>query len=361
MTDNNYAYWGVNLSHDASICQVSSTGEIDWFVEEERFSKVKHSEIPDVILSKVKYEKELKKLQISGLYEEWNKRDFECYAKSIASSSKKYYNIVNYNNKKHVEYELYFDHHLFHAACGFYNSGFESAAVLVVDGMGNYINKDYQEVETIYTAEYPNKIGKYHVNVTTSYAENNPHSLDKIPLGIGMIHSAIADYFGFGQLGSGSLMGLSPYGTEDPNIKPFIINGIIDSSQFYRTKYGCNFIPYEYVRYDGSAIDNLNPKFLNICNLAYRIQKDFEDYMINLILYTLKITGQKNLVLTGGCALNCVANYKYLSVLPEDVNLYIEPISTDAGISIGLAKIQHYYETQSMEKHPLKTLYLGLE
>jgi carbamoyltransferase len=95
--------------------------------------------------------------------------------------------------------------------------------------------------------------------------------------------------------------------------------------------------------------------------LAYRIQKDFEDYMINLIRYTLKITGQKNLVLTGGCALNCIANYKYLSVLPEDVNLYIEPISTDAGISIGLAKIQHYYETQSMEKHPLKTLYLGLE
>ena len=50
----------------------------------------------------------------------------------------------------------------------------------------------------------------------------------------------------------------------------------------------------------------------------------------------------KNIVLTGGCALNCVANYEYLKHLPKDVNLYVEPISSDAGTSIGLAKLLYY-------------------
>ena len=46
--------------------------------------------------------------------------------------------------------------------------------------------------------------------------------------------------------------------------------------------------------------------------------------------------------MTGGCALNCVANYEYLKHLPKDVKLYIEPVSSDAGTSIGLAKYMYY-------------------
>ena len=73
-------------------------------------------------------------------------------------------------------------------------------------------------------------------------------------------------------------------------------------------------------------------------NLAYRLQKDFEKWMTDFILKC----ESKNIVLTGGCALNCVANYEYLKHLPKDVNLYIEPISSDAGTSIGLAKFLYY-------------------
>ena len=74
-----------------------------------------------------------------------------------------------------------------------------------------------------------------------------------------------------------------------------------------------------------------------IANLAYRLQKDFESYMINLLQQAVRMSGSKNLILTGGCALNCVANYEYLNHLSKDINFYVEPVSNDAGTAIGLA------------------------
>lgn len=357
-------YWGVNLSHDGSICQVNEDGEIDWFIEEERYSRIKHHDLPLTAVPFINYNKEINPIQISSLYESWDKKCTEETSKIFATFVERFYNRKNNNNYyKKVNYNLYFDHHLYHAACGFYNSGFKESAVLVVDGMGNYINgdDDYHEVETIYTMSYPNIVRIHSQNVIPSFISSDRHPFDKYPIGIGAIYSSIADYFGFGTLGSGKLMGLSAYGKEDSNIKPFIVDGKLDSSQFYRTRHGLNFIPYEYVDFKGKKIDQSNPKINNLCNLAYRVQKDFEDYMINLILYTLKLTNSKNLVLTGGCALNCVANYRYLNYLPKDVNLYIEPISSDAGTSIGLAKLQYHHTTNSILPKPLKSLYLGLE
>ena len=354
-------YWGVNLTHDGSICQLKENGEIDWFVEEERYSRVKNLELPFSPIPFIDYSNEIYPIQISGLYQYWNKREIEETSKNFSNLVQKFYNRQNCKDQKQISYDLYFEHHNYHAACGFYNSGFEESAVLVVDGMGNYINEDLHEVESVYTFKYPNKVKIHHVNVTNSFMNSDKHPFDRQPIGIGMIYSAIADYFGFGALGSGKLMGLSAYGNEDHNIKSFIIDGKLDSQQFYRTKYGINFIPYDYVNFGRIPIDTQHPKIQNLYNLAYRVQKDFEDYMINLILYTLKITKSKNLVLTGGCALNCVANYKYLDILPKDVNLYVEPISTDAGTSIGLAKLLYHQKTQSTHPKPLKTLYLGLE
>ena len=62
---------------------------------------------------------------------------------------------------------------------------------------------------------------------------------------------------------------------------------------------------------------------------------------------------------TGGCALNCVANYEYLKHLPKDAKLYVEPNSTDAGISMGMAMYCWRDITKSTEIFPLKNLYLG--
>ena len=198
-----------------------------------------------------------------------------------------------------------------------------------------------------------------------SFEESASHmDIDWI-CGIGMAYSAISTYLGFGMLGSGKTMGLAPYGREDSNIKSFLRedNFSVDSSQFYRTKWGCNFIPYDYLPMKPTEEDLQlsSNNFQKLANLAYRLQKDFETHMIHMIKHMVQSNVSKNIIITGGCALNCVANYEYLNHIPKDYNLYIEPISTDAGTSLGLSKYLYYSNTKSMEKHPLKNLYLGKE
>ena len=81
--------------------------------------------------------------------------------------------------------------------------------------------------------------------------------------------------------------------------------------------------------------------------------------MINLINKAIELGDSKNIVLSGGCALNCVANYEYLKHLPEGYKLYVEPISTDAGTAVGMAMYNHYMIFKSHDINPLKSLYLG--
>jgi carbamoyltransferase len=354
-------YWGVNLSHNASICQLKNNGKIDWFAEEERYSRKKHDSYPLSIISNLNFTDKIKHISISSLYENWDIEGFKNNASYLIGSIKKF--LYKHNKNNLIEYATYNDHHLFHAACGFYNSGFKDSAVLVVDGCGNYIDSEFHEVESIFTFSYPNLFTKHHTNVCPSYmcSSNYEGKNQEYPIGIGMIYSAISEYLGFGSLEPGKVMGLSAYGKEDDNIKPFIVDNKLDHTQFYRIRHGLKFIPYDYVDIKSNLKDKYHKNLQPLYNLAYRIQKDFEIYMIKLIKFTLSKTNQKNLVLTGGCALNCVANYKYLDILPKDVNLYIDPISSDAGTSIGLAKLSYYSNTQSMEINPLKSLYLGVE
>jgi carbamoyltransferase len=362
---------GVHISHDASVCQVTN-GEIDWFIEEERLSRLKHDEIPYLSLANCDVAENIGKIQISSLYEPHNiKKTISFFESATTILTKNYHSkYKNYDLMKNIEYESYLQHHTFHAACGFYNSGFIRSAVLVVDGMGNPVGdvnkqENFHEVESIYSCSYPNLFYLHAQNYTPTYIVG----MEKYELifGIGMVYNALSNYFGFGDFGSGKLMGLSAYGKPDKNIKPFLkSDGSLDTSLFYRSRYGIKLIPYDYIKYPDSikkfnSLDKNSKESQIFCNLAYRLQEDFEIYMINLIKKTLEITGENNIVLTGGCALNCVANYKYLEHLPKGVKLYVEPISTDAGTSIGLAKLDYYASTKSTTKHPLKTLYLGPE
>ena len=79
--------------------------------------------------------------------------------------------------------------------------------------------------------------------------------------------------------------------------------------------------------------------------------------MITLIENAIELSGCKNVVLSGGCALNCLGNYKYLKHI--DCNLFVEPISHDAGTSIGLGMYEWYKDSKSMDINPLERLYLG--
>jgi len=93
-------------------------------------------------------------------------------------------------------------------------------------------------------------------------------------------------------------------------------------------------------------------------NLAFHIQKETEEQMYNLIQKAIDMTGEKNVVISGGFGLNCVANYKYVQRFP-DINFYIDPIAHDGGTAIGLAKYAWYNYSREMEIRPLKSVYLG--
>jgi len=104
---------------------------------------------------------------------------------------------------------------------------------------------------------------------------------------------------------------------------------------------------------DSSTITDLEK------NVAWKIQNDTQELVGDLIEKVLSETDEKNIVLSGGYGLNCVANYYFKERFP-DINLYVDPTSYDGGTSIGIAKMAHYKETEDTTIRPLKSLYLGV-
>ena len=329
-----------NCSHNGAVCYLKN-GKIEWFIEEERTSRKKHDHRPYLTLTKVgeivdgidwALHTTIHHIDDIKLGERVINLCCELISKAMyRSAGETKCNFMDCSD----------EHHLHHAALGFYNSGFEEAAVLVVDGAGAWVDGGGHEVETIYKASYPHTFDKVHQRAVPWYKES---TLTDYTIGIGFVYAGISEYLGFGTLECGKLMGLSSYGKEDPNIKSFLVDGEIDESMWDRDPCGVKFKPY----------GDLDP-----ANLAWRCQKDFETYMISLIKKASEVSN--NIVLSGGCALNCVANYEYLKHLPEGAKLYVEPVSNDAGTSAGMAMYGWRQLTKSTEIYPLKDLYWGLE
>ena len=344
-----------NRGHNASVCYLKD-GKLDWMLEEERLSHNKYDEKPclcivdagNYIDSRDPIILSTALLYSDALDEDKFKEDILCelVRKVLRKDDIRYIDCSN-------------EHHIHHAALGFYNSGFEEAVCVIVDGAGAWVHDCANEVETIYRASYPASFEKLHQKAVPWYNKRDSHTLTDPTVGIGLMYSAVADYLGFGNLGCGTLMGLAPYGHDDSNIKPFVVDGKIDEDLFERGPCGAKLKPYEYIRRVPifKAVNDPTVKFQNLCNLAWRCQKDFEDYMIALIKNAIEISGCNNVVLSGGCALNCVGNYKYLKYI--DCNLFVEPISHDAGTSIGMGMYEWRKRWRSMDINPLNELYLG--
>ena len=95
-----------------------------------------------------------------------------------------------------------------------------------------------------------------------------------------------------------------------------------------------------------------------------QFRRNLSAMVLDLIRYVVKISGKKNVVLSGGYALNCVANYWYLEQLEgEGINLFVEPVSNDAGTALGAAMLMHHRlnPTDTRIKGPLHDLYTGFE
>jgi carbamoyltransferase len=226
---------------------------------------------------------------------------------------------------------LFCEHHLSHAASAFYVSPYEEAAILTIDGVGEWAT-------TV--------IGKGSGKEISSLKEvRYPHSL-------GLLYSAATYYCGF-KVNSGEykLMGLAPYGDEQsPQFLAF--REKITSHLVTIYEDGSFFLHQEYFHYlTGLRMTN-DKKWAALfgfprrepessleqqhCNLALAFQKVTEDIVLRLANTARQLTGMDNLCLAGGVALNCVANGKILDAgLFKKV--FIQPAGGDAGGALGAA------------------------
>ena len=182
----------------------------------------------------------------------------------------------------------------------------------------------------------------------------------------------MTEYCGFPAIEAGKVMGLFPYGKDPEYLPPFFKQfGVAPMMSASRDV----FTPY----YPNGAIFNMhmlpevldigdedenNPKLYNCQNrkdAAWRIQKETQYQVLQLIRKAVKDTGHKNVVLTGGYGLNCVANYWFLEQLKdENICLYVEPVSNDCGTALGGALLWHHRVNQdTRQRKPIKDLYLG--
>jgi carbamoyltransferase len=364
--------WLLSISyceHDASICLLRDNN-VELFIQEERSSRIKRdSSFP---LSCLKYVKEYT-----------NVIDLVVFGNLTKDPHHECNGVLNYFFKdgiKILDYHIDFDHHhIYHAASGFYNSHFEEAAVVVIDGWGvlgeRSIGKGSPsgdlvkcaETTSIYHAKYPSKFDLifknyvYEPELTLQVSEelfekqelkergyicNLTNHLD-----IGVIYGIASNVLGFTALDGGKTMGLSSYGKPDSKIPSiFSENKMYCNMNLFKGNREINTKVYPYLK-DMTSFEKQS-------NFAYSIQKALEYIFIQRVNFALKTCETNNIVLSGGCALNVVGN----SVLKENfpnVNFFIDPIPNDAGQSFGLAKYFYHELTNCEKMNPMENLYCG--
>ena len=229
--------------------------------------------------------------------------------------------------KKDLEYDgslLLIEHHQSHAASAFFPSPFKQAAVLTIDGVGEWATTSW---------------GVGHDRTINLMAELRfPHSL-------GLLYSAFTYFTGF-KVNSGEykVMGLAPYGK--PTYVDRILSHLLDLKEDGSFKLNMDYFNY------CQGLTMTNQKFAELfggpphrpeapltqreMDLAASIQKVTEEVVMRLARHVHRQTGEKNLVLAGGVALNCVANGRLLREGPFD-EIWIQPAAGDAGGALGAA------------------------
>ncbi len=224
---------------------------------------------------------------------------------------------------------LFAEHHMAHAASAFYPSPFESAAVLTLDGVGEWATTS---------------LGAGRGNHVELFSEiDYPHSL-------GLLYSAVTYFCGF-KVNSGEykLMGLAPYG--EPRFYDVMREHLIDVRDDGSYRLDTSYFGY----LDGMVMTN--DRFAALfggparegesritrreMDLAASVQKLTEEIVLKTARHLRKVTGERNLVMAGGVALNCVANGKLVAEGIFD-NVWIQPAAGDAGGALGAALLANH-------------------
>lgn len=253
---------------------------------------------------------------------------------------------------------LFTEHHLSHAASAFYPSNFEEAAILTIDGVGEWCTASIG-------------IGKGN-SIELVKEMNFPHS-------VGLLYSAFTYYLGF-KVNSGEykLMGLAPYGDPDSKETQRFV-GLIKTKLVDIKEDGSLWLNQEYFNYATGLRMVKDQKWAELFgverreeeadlnqtyrNLALAIQQVTEEVVLKMAVEAKRITGLNKLCMAGGVALNCVANGKLEAANTFD-EIYIQPAAGDSGGALGaaLAISAMYFEEQrsiNSETDAMNGAYLG--
>ena len=356
------------LYHDSAACLLKN-GEVIFAAQEERFSRIKHDssfpvksirkalEFASISMDDIElvcfYEKPFQKFErIIDSYASHSPRGFWSFKKAMKSwFSKKLW--ISDLIKKELNYKgeiIYSNHHESHSAGTFFSSPFSEAAIITMDGVGERASATIgigkgNRVEIIQNQEFP-------------------HSL-------GLFYSAMTYYCGF-KVNSGEykLMGLAPYGK--PIYVDLIKSHLIEIKENGSIKLNLKHFGYEV------GLKMIRPSFEKVLgekartsetkmtqfymDVAASTQKITEEAVIKTVKYAQQITGLKNVCLSGGVALNCVANSKLLEFIKPE-NIWVQPASGDSGGAIGSAFVGWYHHLSKERKIQINSLnsqvYLG--
>lgn len=251
--------------------------------------------------------------------------------------------------RKELNYQghiMFGDHHISHAASAFLVSPYKEAAILTLDGVGEWTTTAYG-------------VGR-DTEIELTHETRFPHSL-------GLLYSAFTGYLGF-KVNSGEykVMGLAPYG--EPHYVDVIKKNIVEikddgsfklNMKYFSYTHGLSMVNKRFEKLFGVPTRESEGKLDKIhFDIAMSIQKVTEEIMMKAALHLRKQTGMKYLCLAGGVALNCVANGELLRHAGYD-DIFIQPAAGDAGGALGVAYTIYNTALKQPRSKPLGVPYFG--
>ncbi len=351
--------------HDSAACLLKD-GEIIAAAQEERFTRKRHDQ--DFPINAIKYclkeaGIEVKDLDYIGFYDKpllkferilyqylaTFPRSFLSFHKAIPLWLRKKL-WIPHTIKKELDYDgevLMIEHHMSHAASAYTVSEFDEAAIITVDGVGEWATSTMghgkgKDIELLKEVKFP-------------------HSL-------GLLYSAFTYYLGF-KVNSAEykVMGLAPYGEPKYYDKCMELitfeedGGFKMNMKYFSYDYGLKMTNKKFNKLFGRPVREAESKLEQFhMDMAASVQKVTEEVVLRMANYAHKVTGSKNLCMAGGVALNCVANGRILRETPFE-NIFIQPAAGDAGGAVGVATYIYHNVLDNERDWRWQHAYLGPE
>jgi len=381
---------GINsVYHESSAC-ILRNGELVAFIEEERLNRRKHaksaliSNADKLPIKSIKYCIEKAGITFDGidfigfsiapkerLIKNWGIENPTFVGEKGWGTKqgeelfyKKTLNVINKLSKlsgRSVRKKFFFiPHHLCHAYSAYFHSGYDSAAIVVIDGIAEFASTwigygSGKNIKKLYEVDYPNSLGFFWEKMSeylgfTEYEAAKVMGLSSYGQSLDTSYSeAAGSLSGFGK-GNGKLLKMQKIVRKEPDGKFLIDNTILR----FRTK---DFAALEKFfgvkkRNKGDFISQEHE------DIAAAMQLVTEDILVHIAREAKKRTSSENLCLSGGVALNCVSNAKLIEKNIFE-NIYIEPTCNDAGTAIGAAFYIWCNKLKGARPGPIPHAFLG--